>query len=390
MKSKKNPEIVVTALICFGLMMLVLWAYYSAVFGKKEPEQKKEISVVLYYAGNDGWESLMEGMRQAEEDFAVNINYVMVKEGMTKEEQTELVRQEVEKGAQGILLAAMDATVMPQEFQGENVQVPVIVVESSVDAAAYPFFSADNTEMGRMLGRELLTDFADKESIKVAVVEEFMERDSVRDRAAGLREVLSEGVEFVVLQRENKEEELPVYLERAIKGMNIDAVVALSKEPLQVLGEMQIEVLVDKKVYGIGNTASTVAALDKGRVEKLVFQNEFNIGYLSVEALVKESISFLKEHQSFSPKIILIAPPVLGEDMPNSCFADEFDAESVAKSYRLAEIYEQIAKKYQCAFLNAAMFAPVSSADSLHLSAESHAAFASSVYECIINLEKII
>jgi len=142
--------------------------------------------------------------------------------------------------------------------------------------------------MGRMLGRELLTDFADKESIKVAVVEEFMERDSVRDRAAGLREVLSEGVEFVVLQRENKEEELPVYLERAIKGMNIDAVVALSKEPLQVLGEMQIEVLVDKKVYGIGNTASTVAALDKGRVEKLVFQNEFNIGYLSVEALVKE------------------------------------------------------------------------------------------------------
>lgn len=109
-----------------------------------------------------------------------------------------------------------------------------------------------------------------------------------------------------------------------------------------------------------------------------------------VEALVKESISFLKEHQSFSPKIILIAPPVLGEDMPNSCFADEFDAESVAKSYRLAEIYEQIAKKYQCAFLNAAMFAPVSSADSLHLSAESHAAFASSVYECIIDLEKII
>lgn len=288
MKNKKNPGITITALICFGLMMLVLWMYYSVVFGEKEPEQKKEISVVLYYAGSDSWESIMEGIKQAEKDFAVNINYVTVKDGMSKEEQAALVRQEIEKGAQGILLAAMDADIMPQEFQDEKGQVPVIAVESSVDAAAYPFFTADNAQMGRVLGQELLKDFADKEHIRVAVVEEFMERDSVRERAAGLYEALGENVEIVSVQRKREDEDMGLFLENTLPNLDVDAVVALSKLPLQLLGEMKADIMNQKKVYGIGNTASIVAALDKGKIEKLVFQNEFNIGYLSVEALVNE------------------------------------------------------------------------------------------------------
>ena len=44
MKNKRNPEVVVTALVCFGLIMMVLWVYYGAVFGEKAPIKKKEIS----------------------------------------------------------------------------------------------------------------------------------------------------------------------------------------------------------------------------------------------------------------------------------------------------------------------------------------------------------
>lgn len=46
--------------------------------------------------------------------------------------------------------------------------------------------------------------------------------------------------------------------------------------------------LKDVKLYGIGNTASVVAALDQGKIEKLVFQNEFNMGYLGVERLLSD------------------------------------------------------------------------------------------------------
>ena len=64
-----------TALVCFILIGVVLWIFYQYAFEKGEPERQKEISVILYNAGDGGWESLIEGMRQAEDYFSVNINY---------------------------------------------------------------------------------------------------------------------------------------------------------------------------------------------------------------------------------------------------------------------------------------------------------------------------
>lgn len=293
--NKRNPGVVATALICFGLIVCVLWVYYGAVFGEEEPEKKKEISVVLYQAGDDGWESLMEGMRQAEDDFSVNINYVTMKEGMTGEEQLELVRREIENRAQGVLLAVADSGVMPQEIQSIGVQVPIVTVESNADAASYAFFSADNAAMGRTLGEEILKDFQGSGKLKIAVVEEYMERSSVRERAEGLYEALGSEVELITLQRNDDRIEMVKFLENALNRTDVDAVVALSKESLQALCKIKSDILADKKVYGIGNDASIVAALDKGEIEKLVFQNEFNIGYLSVEALLKEIDGIKKE-----------------------------------------------------------------------------------------------
>ena len=128
--NKKNPGVAVTALICLLLIAGILWVYYSAVFGETKQEKKKEISVVLYYNGSNGWESLMEGLKQAEDDFSVSINYVMAKEGMSGEEQMALVQKEIEDGAQGILLAASDSMTDYQAIQAEAFQVPIITIES--------------------------------------------------------------------------------------------------------------------------------------------------------------------------------------------------------------------------------------------------------------------
>lgn len=288
MKSKRNPGVVITALVCFGLIVMVLWVYYGAVFGEKIPEKKKEISVVLYHAGDGGWESMMEGMKQAEEDFSVNIHYVTAKEGATAEEQIELVRQEIADGASGILLAAVDAGIMPQDIQEGSMQVPIVTVESNADASTYSFFSADNVNMGRTLGQELLNDFEGGEALKIVVVEEYIERDSVRERAQGLYEVLGDKVEVIPLQRSNDSVELSKLLTNVLARSDADGVVALSKESLQALCEVNADVIKDKKIYGIGNTASIVAALEKAKIEKLVFQDEFNIGYMSVKALVQQ------------------------------------------------------------------------------------------------------
>ncbi len=287
---KKNTSITATALICFGLIALMLLVYYQAVFGEKPPESRYEISVVLYDAGNDGWESLMEGMKQAGEDLAVNINYVIAEEGADAAEQIAMIREEIENGTGGILLASADSSIMCQEAQIGDVPVPIITLESGTDDQAYPFISANNISMGNMLAEAILEDFSDREEINLVVVEEYKTRDSVRQRRQGLYEVLNkdERVRVTVLERKLEYEGLQRFLSKALEGSKVDAIVSLSKETLHALCEADVEILQGKKLYGIGNTDSIVAALDDGKIENLVFQNEFNMGYLGVENLLKE------------------------------------------------------------------------------------------------------
>lgn len=286
--NKKSSGTITTAMICFGLIAIVLWVYYAAAIREKMPEKKYDISVVLYDAGSDGWEVLMEGMKQAGEDFGINITYVVAKEGADKEDQLELIRTEIENGAQGVLVAATDSAMMCQEVQTEGAQIPIIMLESGTDDQTYPFISANNVALGKMLGETILADFPENESIKLMVVEEYMNRDSVKQRMQGLYDVLGNRIQITPIKRTLESEDLQNFLPKAIRGSNVDAVVALSKETLFALSEVDEEIIQDKKLYGIGNTDSIVAALDDEKIEKLVFQNEFNIGYLGVQNLIKE------------------------------------------------------------------------------------------------------
>ena len=267
---KKNQGVVTTACICLLFIVAVLWAYYGAVFGEKKPEKKKEISVVLYYSGTNGWESLMQGLKQAEDDFSVNINYVIAKEGMGSEAQMALVQREIENGAQGILLAAVDSATDYQMNWPEGAPVPIVTIESGLDGSSYTHISADDYEMGRVLGEAVLEDFAGAEQIPLYIVDTYIERDSVNKRLMGLLDAIGEAAVIY---------DSPRYAA---------AEVALCKESLQTLCEDELNLYLGKRLYGVGNTPNIVAAMAKGQIEKIVFQNEFNIGYIGVKTLMDE------------------------------------------------------------------------------------------------------
>ena len=275
--NRKNAGVIYTAAVCILLILIILTGFLDAVLGEKTPKKQAEISVILYDAGSNGWESLLRGMKQAEDDFSVNINYAVMRKDEGGEEQLELIRREIENGVQGIIVAVCDYESMYEELESISNAVPMVAVESGVGDSMISLFSADNYQMGRKLGEEILKDFREKESLTVALIRDNVRRDSVLQREEGLRDALGEKAKIVSLQA-------------AMKGEKIDAAVGLHKESLLSLTERNDAALDDVKKYGIGNTAAIVTALDKGCLDKLVFQNEFNMGYLAVEALL-ENIS---------------------------------------------------------------------------------------------------
>lgn len=93
----------------------------------------------------------------------------------------------------------------------------------------------------------------------------------------------------------------------------------------------------------------------------------------------------MKQIQSFDEQIgiLLISPILLGDEVWKQEFDPEFNQTSVEVSKGLKEVYQEIAKKYQCDFLAASDVAEASKKDREHLNRENHFKLARAILKCI-------
>lgn len=273
MINKKKTGIFNTVLVCFSMIVLILLSFVGIVFGNQDEPMPKNISVILYYSGEGGWDSLKQGISQAEKDFSVNVNYVTLRNRGDAAEQMKAVENETANGAEGILIAVADDAGLCELWKEKKIEIPVVALESGFDELSVPLISTDDYEMGKMLGETILEDLAGKEDPVIAVELKKIVRNSVNKRKQGLLDSL-DGKASVVS------------IEAVFKGIDVDAAAALDKESLLTLAGSENKFLSSVKKYGIGNTASIVAALEHDQIEKIVFQNEFNVGYVAVETLM--------------------------------------------------------------------------------------------------------
>lgn len=101
------------------------------------------------------------------------------------------------------------------------------------------------------------------------------------------------------------------------------------------------------------------------------------------ERLVKIIKEFTPEKQGFIPKIILVSPPVIGDDIEKGPFGCSFDHDAVSRSEQFAELYRKVAERNDCIFFNAADHVVSSKTDSLHLDGEAHKKLASALAHVI-------
>ena len=83
------------------------------------------------------------------------------------------------------------------------------------------------------------------------------------------------------------------------------------------------------------------------------------------------------------PKIILVSPPKIGDNVESTNAADEFDATSIEKSVQLAAEYEKLAKKHNCIFVSITDIAEVSEIDCVHLTRNGQKTVAEELYKVI-------
>lgn len=101
------------------------------------------------------------------------------------------------------------------------------------------------------------------------------------------------------------------------------------------------------------------------------------------ERLVEEVYSFMQEKDCPVPQIILVSPPEIGTEIVNGPFGSCFSEEAIHRSREFPKYYQQIARRQNCMYLDAAEYIKPSAVDSLHLEPEAHAALAAALAKMI-------
>ena len=103
--------------------------------------------------------------------------------------------------------------------------------------------------------------------------------------------------------------------------------------------------------------------------------------------LVEVIQEFTEEKQGFVPRIILVAPPEIGEGIADSAFYGRFLENAIGRSREFPKWYRRVAEENGCVFVDAASVVKASPVDSLHLSPEGHARLAEEFAHVIRGLE---
>jgi ribose transport system substrate-binding protein len=197
-----------------------------------------------------------------------------------------LLEREIENGTKGIILAATNSKEMAEVVKEVSLAIPIVMVETNVENVySLNYISADNYSMGLNIGRSVFLS-GDKER-KVAIFVRNQQRNSVYERYQGLMDSLQySGYTITPWEMGAEDKDISLFLQEMLKESPMDVIVALDDMSLEAVADAveSSESTID--VYGIGSTNKIIHFLDYGVINSIVFQNEFNMGYLSIQDLI--------------------------------------------------------------------------------------------------------
>ena len=258
------------------LPLFLVRTHYAA----RQEVRRQRIAVLTRREADVGTSVLFAGMEKAAEDSKLVLNYVMVPEEATLDEERELAAQEIADGAQALIIEPVSAAGSGSMAEALSQRAVVVLLGEQADTEAagrYGSVSADNYAIGVALGKEILRG-AEARGGSVALLPASGVRGSVEQRRQGVQEALRGS--GISLQEEAEGAAIVAGLEDSALTEALSYALTAKDRPL---------------VYGIGNSNRNLYGLDRGDIRSMIVINEFNMGYLAVAEAKKKLSSRLRE-----------------------------------------------------------------------------------------------
>ena len=266
---KKNNLVEIVLLGVLGALALLTLIVPQVLRERDEP-RLLSVSVLLRDTENSNWPVRRQGMEQAADELGAELRFLTLTVPNDSREQEELLRREVEGGADALVAIPADPDALHLELLRLSEPCPVVTMECAMEGDA-GVVSPDNEQVGRRLAEALLEDW-DGGQVLLLNAGGGCPEAAIRLEAA--REVLTgHGVSVRTADALPEEESGWV----------------MTFEPGSTLQAAERREAEDRSfaLYGVGASTAVTTRLEKGTITAIAAWSDYAAGYLAVRQAVQ-------------------------------------------------------------------------------------------------------
>lgn len=274
MKDRRNGIIQLAILVALGAAVLLSLAAPD-LEGRDRSREPVEVSVLIRSADSSLWANTRLGMEQAAGDLGAELRFLTPGADNDREEQKELLRREVERGTDALVLAPVDPADLGAEWETLTRGTPTVTLESELPEAV-ALIKPDNEALGWALARRALEEYRGG---TVLLLDCLPENTGVQARVEAAEAALIRGGATVLRWSETGEEELI----RLDEEGALAQVVALEIGATEAAAQAKERAGSSAALYGVGVTSRIAAWLERGTISAVAAWSEYAAGYLAVQ-----------------------------------------------------------------------------------------------------------
>ena len=252
--------------------------------------KKHSIALVTKSTTSAFWHSVKAGAGAAAAEYNLDFTF----EGSEKEEdyetQNRMIREAVERGAEALVISAVDYNANAEAVdQAAKKGLQIVVIDSDVNSSGVVSrIGTNNDAAGEMAARALLD--GEEEVLHVGIVNYDVNSANGQQREEGFRRVIQESprvADITTINVISTTEDARIGTEKLLKEHpEINAIVTFNEwTSLGVGWAIRGQGLADAtRVVAFDSNVVNVGMLETGEVDALIVQNPYAMGYLGVEA----------------------------------------------------------------------------------------------------------
>jgi ribose transport system substrate-binding protein len=252
--------------------------------------KKHSIALVTKSTTSAFWHSVKAGAGAAAAEYNLDFTF----EGPEKEEdyetQNRMIREAVERGAEALVISAVDYNANAEAVdQAAKKGLQIVVIDSDVNSSGVVSrIGTNNDAAGEMAARAMLD--GEEEVLHVGIVNYDVNSANGQQREEGFRRVIQESprvADITTINVISTTEDARIGTEKLLKEHpEINAIVTFNEwTSLGVGWAIRGQGLADAtRVVAFDSNVVNVGMLETGEVDALIVQNPYAMGYLGVEA----------------------------------------------------------------------------------------------------------